>query len=60
MITLPDIAYASGTCAEVYKGRHEGKCVAVKVLRTSYQERAITLKKVSADSEWGTKHVDTG
>jgi len=59
-ITLPDIAYASGTCAEVYKGTHEDEYVAVKMLRTSHQERATTLKKVSTDDEWGTKHVDTG
>jgi len=60
MITLPDIPYTSGTCAEVYRGTHEGEYVAVKVLRTSHQEKLSTLKKVSTCGERGEEHVDTG
>jgi hypothetical protein len=41
-------------------GTHEGKAVAVKVLRTSDQERAAKLKKVSTGGERGAKHVDAG
>ena len=59
-ITLPKEPHTSGTCAEVYRGTHEGEYVAVKVLRTSHQEKAITLKKVSAGGERGVKHVGTG
>jgi len=39
---------------------HEGEYVAVKVLRTSHQEKATTLRKVSTDGELGAKHVGTG
>jgi len=60
MITLPNIPYTSGTSAEVYRGTHECEYVAVKVLRTSNQERATTLKKVSTDGERRAKHVGTG
>ena len=60
MIALPEIPYTSGTCAEVYMGTHEGEYVAVKVLRTSHQEKFTALKKVSTDGERGVKHVDTG
>ena len=46
---LPKMPHTSGTCAEVYKGTHDGEAVAVKVLRTSNLESAAKLKKVSAD-----------
>ena len=46
MITLPKLSYTSGVFAEVYIGTHEGESVAVKVLRTSGQEKATKLKKV--------------
>jgi len=41
-------------------GTHEGGAVAVKVLRTSNQESAAKLKKVSTGGERAAKHVRTG
>ena len=46
---LPKMPHTSGTCAEVYKGTHDGEAVAVKVLRTSSQESYARLVKVSMD-----------
>ena len=45
-IALENLPYTRGPCAEVYTGTHEGKAVAVKVLRTSDQESVAKLKKV--------------
>ena len=41
-------------------GTHEGEAVAVKVLRTSNQESAAKLRKVSTGGGRGAKHADVG
>jgi len=41
-------------------GRHEGQAAAVKLLRTSNQESAVELKKVSTGGEREATHADTG
>ena len=57
---LPKDPCTAGTCAEVYMGTHEGQAAAVKVLRTSNQESAVELKKVSTSGEREANHADTG
>ena len=58
-VTLSDEPYASGTCAEVYRGAQGSEHVAVKVLRTSNQENPVELMKVSTGGGQEARHVGT-